>query len=318
MLKILHRFSKNEIQEYIFIDALLNNIYCVLDQIIHCQQPKITNFWVEGALGSGRTYFLKYIYFCLNPETQEEAFKRIIDSVKDLEKNDLACSLYYTAADFTHLLNELKTYSFDLCLGPYPPGHEGVENFAADVLSFYNATLGFNPYNINFVRYVEKPLAKLGLLNEFKRAICEAFECEYTHESICDIATNEAGEMIRLINRIAPSIEISADKIFQNCHIPEITEYIHREIDEHMRDKSENHKVVFFIDMFAPKTVDECIQLHHLTSQLVYKFDNKVWFIFTSSREYSTTECTTFMNKIKDHNSDSIKLFTQNPTPFEF
>ena len=318
MLKALHRFSENEIQEYIFSDALLNNIYCVLDQIVHCQRPKITNFWVEGTLGSGRTYFLKYIYFCLNPETQEEAFNRIIDSVKDLEKNDLTHSLYYSVADFTYLLNEVKTYSFDLCLGPYLPGHEGVENFAADVLGFYNAMLGFNPYDINFVRYIEKPLAKLSLLDEFKRALCETFECEYTYENICDIITYKALEMIQLINRIAPSLEVSIEKLFQECHISEITEYIHREIDEHLRDKDENHKVVFFIDMFAPKTADECMQLQHLTSQLVYKFDNKVWFIFTSRREYSTTECTTFMNKIKDHNSDSIKLFTRNPIPFKF
>lgn len=318
MPKALHIFEANEIQKYIFTDTLLNNICLVLDRLVHTQYPKITNIWVEGAFASGRTYFLKYIYFCLNPATREEAFTHIIEYVRNLEEKGSSNNLYFTLAEILYIRNALNSHTFDVCLGPYFPGYPGVKNFAEDVANFYHHTLGFHAFNYNYVRNIEWPLSRLGLLEEFKRRFSEEYEIEYSHENIDAALQLEASEIITLVNQVAPSIEITLHDLFRKSHNSEIAAYILKELVEYFKTKGNNHKVIFMIDMYDPLTANECSQLQELTYSVAGEFKDKVWFLFTGRLEYSNTECTDAMNKIKDHNSDSIRLRIENPIEFDF
>ena len=64
---------KIEIEEYVFTKDLIDELYTFLNDIFNKQEGK-TGIWIDGFYGSGKSHFLKYIYYCIDSETSESAF----------------------------------------------------------------------------------------------------------------------------------------------------------------------------------------------------------------------------------------------------
>src|SRR5690554_1431483 len=72
-----------EIEEYVFTDEIINNLYQTLQAIKDKGKVSKTGIWINGYYGSGKSHFLKYLHYCVNKQTQEKAFGRLEKAVKD-------------------------------------------------------------------------------------------------------------------------------------------------------------------------------------------------------------------------------------------
>ena len=71
-----------EIEEYVFTQDLMENLYRFLNNFLNQEQDK-TGIWINGYYGSGKSHFIKYVYYCLHMETSEKAFDHFISKVRD-------------------------------------------------------------------------------------------------------------------------------------------------------------------------------------------------------------------------------------------
>lgn len=84
---------KVEINEYVFTDEIINNLYQFLNAIKNRTGVSKTGVWINGYYGSGKSHFLKYVYYLLHPETSEKAFEKLIQAIKDKDLFDSSSKL---------------------------------------------------------------------------------------------------------------------------------------------------------------------------------------------------------------------------------
>ena len=57
---------KTEIEEYVFTDEIINGLYNVLNAI-WTQNVSHNGIWINGFFGSGKSHFLKFLSYCIDP-----------------------------------------------------------------------------------------------------------------------------------------------------------------------------------------------------------------------------------------------------------
>lgn len=77
-----------EIREYVFTDEIINGLYRVLNAIKNNQLFSHVGIWIDGYYGSGKSHFLKYLDYCIMPDTREEALNRFIEAVEEIDPLD--------------------------------------------------------------------------------------------------------------------------------------------------------------------------------------------------------------------------------------
>jgi len=58
-----------EIEEYVFTTTITENLYKYLNTLTNSKQDK-TGIWINGFYGSGKSHFIKYIYYCHSYESR--------------------------------------------------------------------------------------------------------------------------------------------------------------------------------------------------------------------------------------------------------
>lgn len=67
---------KVEIDEYVFTDEIINGLYKILSAI-QARDLSHNGIWINGYFGSGKSHFLKYLGYCLNPNFRDAALARL-------------------------------------------------------------------------------------------------------------------------------------------------------------------------------------------------------------------------------------------------
>ena len=76
---------KIEIEEYVFTEDLIDELYIFLNDIFNKQEGK-QGIWIDGFYGSGKSHFLKYIYYCIDSDTSESAFDHYIKNAQEMAR----------------------------------------------------------------------------------------------------------------------------------------------------------------------------------------------------------------------------------------
>lgn len=93
-----------EIKEYVFTDEILNGLYRILNAIKNNKPYDHVGIWIDGYYGSGKSHFLKYLDYCITPETRDVALKRLLDAVKEIDPFDGKHNLQFEFHRFKILL----------------------------------------------------------------------------------------------------------------------------------------------------------------------------------------------------------------------
>jgi DNA replication protein DnaC len=77
-----------EIDEYVFTDDIINNLYEILRNIRE-NHGNHTGIWINGYYGSGKSHFLKYVDYCLSPKYGAKALGRLREAVAERKPMEL-------------------------------------------------------------------------------------------------------------------------------------------------------------------------------------------------------------------------------------
>ena len=286
-----------EIQEYVFTDEIINGLYRILDAIKNNKAYDHVGIWIDGYYGSGKSHFLKYLDYCIKPDTQQEALQRLLDTVKAIDPFDEAHSL--TAGCSYDSLSDiaawLKKATIDTCIfnleTSYDNSTDKKQAFLHVFWNEFNDRRGFNKFNITLAQHLEKPLQDKGVFEAFKARIAEEGGDWEDAAQAADLIDNELDWVLDIVKELAPSLSADSirERIIKRDTVISIQKFS-AEIASYLKDKGDNYRLIMLADevsQFINKDRDRFLNLQEIITNLSEACQNKVWIACTAQQDLS-------------------------------
>ncbi|HCC95657.1 MAG TPA: hypothetical protein DEQ26_15310, partial [Flavobacteriaceae bacterium] len=170
---------EQEINEYVFTKDVIQNLYKFLNAISNKKEGK-TGVWISGYYGSGKSHFIKYLFYCLNKDTRELAFERYKKAVVEKQNDDLS---EITLSNIQLIQNSLNKSDINEIIFNVDAVSGTVKNnntITRILFNQLNANRGYNTSNIAIALLIEKHFDRKGLFEEFKAKVKEVIQEEWT------------------------------------------------------------------------------------------------------------------------------------------
>lgn len=293
---------KVEIEEYVFTDEIINNLYKVLSAIKEKNIDK-TGIWINGYYGSGKSHFLKYIHYCIDADTRESAFDRFIQAVKERDpflypdskitmNNAEMSSLkqWYDHAEIEDVLFNAQDVS---------KANKDNTTFTHIFFNMFNECRGYNAYNIPLALLFEKYLDKHNAFDQFKQKLKEKDGFNWDDDA-ADVVSNELDTVLSIAKTCVPTLDTESLKATlihpENFHID--TRKFSNEVKSYISTKGENYRFLFLVDevsQFINANKDVLLDLQTVIERLSLDCNQQVWIACTAQQ---TIESVTYESGI--------------------
>ena len=286
-----------EIQEYVFTDEIINGLFRILNAIKNNEPYDHVGIWIDGYYGSGKSHFLKYLDYCITPETRDAALSRFLETVKAIDPLDDKHNLCFDYDELFSIANWLKKATIDTCIfnleTSYDNSTDKKKAFLHVFWNEFNGKRGFNKFNITLAQNLEKPLAEKGVFEEFKARIAEEADGADWNDSgiAADIIDNELDWVLDIAKDLAPTLDKESirERIIKRDTNMSI-ERFGMELAAYLKDKGEDYRLIFLADevsQFINKERDRYLNLQEIITKLSEACDNKVWVACTAQQDLS-------------------------------
>lgn len=285
-----------EIEEYVFTDEIINGLYKILNAIKNNEHFSHIGMWIDGYYGTGKSHFLKYFDYCITPDTQEQAMKRLIDAVADIDPfADTSHSIDCDVEQLREIERWLKNATIETCIfnleTSYDNSVDRKEGFIHIFWNEFNALRGFNKFNIALAQHLEKPLQQKGKFEEFKAAIADMGGNWEDANDAADLIDNETDAVLDIAKELAPSLAIDSirERIIKRDTTISIDKFA-GELSSYLKDKGDNYRLIMLADevsQFINKQHDRFLNLQEIITKLSEQCQNKVWIACTAQQDLS-------------------------------
>ena len=171
-----------EIEEYVFTDDIINNLYDLLATIKDTKKQNDfgewvnkhahVGIWVDGYFGSGKSHFLKYLSYCINPKYSDKALSRIVDAVEAIDPLDDTHDITPTTDQIKEVARWTKdaivrTCNINLLTYKDDNDKEQKHSFLSIFWSLFNKMRGYNYTQFYLAQHLEKALDEEGVLDKW-------------------------------------------------------------------------------------------------------------------------------------------------------
>lgn len=284
-----------EIQEYVFTDEILNGLYRILDAIKNNKPYDHVGIWIDGYYGSGKSHFLKYLDYCITPETQSDALDRLLQAVEAIDPFDEHHKLGFDYSQLLSISQWLKKATIDTCIFNLETSYDNSTDkkmaFLHVFWNEFNGKRGFNKFNITLAQNLEKPLAEKGVFEAFKNRIKEEGGDWDNPGEAADLIDNELGMVLDIAQELAPTLD--KDSIRERIIKRDTNMSIERfgmELASYLKDKGDDYRLILLADevsQFINKERDRYLNLQEIITKLSEACDNKVWVACTAQQDLS-------------------------------
>lgn len=281
-----------EIKEYVFTDEIINNLYKVLLAIKNNKSVSKTGIWINGYYGSGKSHFLKYVHYCIDSATRQEAMERLVAAVKDRDfmKNP-GSKIRMTNAEVTELKRWYEHAEIeDILFNAQDVSKANRDNttFTNIFFNMFNECRGFNAYNIPLAILFEKYLNEKGAFEQFKIKLHEEEGFEWQTDA-ADVVSNELDTVLRVAKECVPALDTEALKSTllnkETYHID--TRKLATEICGYIKLKGENYRMLFLVDevsQFVNNNKDVFLDLQTIVERISLDCSRQVWIVCTAQQ----------------------------------
>lgn len=284
-----------EIQEYVFTDEIINGLYRILDAIKNNEPYSHVGIWIDGYYGSGKSHFLKYLDYCITPETREDAVARLLEAVKAIDPLDDKHNLQFDYDQLFSIAQWLKKATIDTCIfnleTSYDNSTDKKKAFLHVFWNEFNGKRGFNKFNITLAQNLEKPLQEKGVFEEFKARIAEEGGDWNDPGQAADLIDNELDFVLDIAKELAPTL--SVDSIRERIIKRDTNMSIDRfagELKSYLKEKGNDYRLILLADevsQFINKERDRYLNLQEIITKLSEECENKVWVACTAQQDLS-------------------------------
>jgi hypothetical protein len=280
-------FIQQEIDEYVFTPGITKNIYKFLDAVANKKEGK-TGVWISGYYGSGKSHFIKYLFYCLNEKYRDKAFLNFSDSVKDVDPLDepnlgLVKSLHKKLDDLTiaEIIFNIDAVS----------DNDGAKDRITRVLlNQLNAFRGYNDTNIALALYLEKPLDKKGKYKAFKEKVKSAFNEEWDGNQLRFVRMY-LDKVIQIAQEFDPELDKESLKSSILDRNQDYTiEFLIDELRDFLSTKDEGYRLLFLIDevsQYIGSNTSLLLNLQTIVEEIGSQIGPKVWIVCTAQQDLS-------------------------------
>lgn len=283
---------KQEIQEYIFTDELLEALYLIINTVINRRMGK-TGIWINGYYGSGKSHFIKYVHYCLNQETCEEAFTHFLEASSKYDTTKAGKSEDITPSNILLLKKKVLASKVEDIMF-------NVEDVTADgsykqrltrvILDMLNKHRGYNAGDIPLAILFEKYLDRKGKFEEFKELVAKELGYEDWTSDAVNIASFELDNILEIGKRLVPEMDIVAlhnrlsnpDSFkvdIEGVLIPELKDYV--------KDKDPGYRLLFLIDeisQYIGNNKEILLNYQNIIERVSEELNNQVWIACTAQQ----------------------------------
>ena len=285
-----------EIVEYVFTEEIVINLYNILLNIKQNQGSHV-GIWINGYFGTGKSHFLKYVSYCLDPHYSELAFMRLEEAIEDIVHSSKGGMTKLD--DYGVSMSEVKAlkkwYStqavIKMVMFNIGDVHDANSNQALAFTTIFwnqlNARRGYNSINLALAQYLEKALDDDGKFEEFKESVkSKGYDWE---RNISRFAAGRLDMALEMASEVDPklAIDVIRNKISNN-DINVSVEAFAAELKEYVdKQGSNNFRLLFFVDevsQFIGQHRDLLLQLQSLVKRLDEVCESKVWIACTAQQ----------------------------------
>ncbi|MCU4173933.1 BREX system P-loop protein BrxC [Carboxylicivirga sp. N1Y90] len=280
-------FIKQEIDEYVFTQGITKNIYKFLNAVANKKEGK-TGVWISGYYGSGKSHFIKYLFYCLNKEYRQDAFSNFKESLENLELTDEPTLLQ--VSNLQKSLDQLTIEEIIFNIDAVSDQDGAKDRITRVLLNQLNAYRGYNHSNIALALYLEKPLDKKGHFQAFKDKIKSAFNTDWTGNQ------NRFARMyLDKVIQIAMEFDADIDKESLKKSILDrnqdyTIEFLIDELKDYLSQQDDNYRLLFLMDevsQYIGSNTSLLLNLQTIVEEVGAQIGQKVWIVCTAQQELS-------------------------------
>lgn len=286
-------FINQEIEEYVFTQGITKNVYKFLDAIANKKEGK-TGVWISGYYGSGKSHFIKYLFYCLNRKYREKAFINFKEAVKNVgaleEPNPNLLALVQKKLDAL----EIDEIMFNI--DAVSDNEDEKDRITRVLLNQLNQFRGFNNTNIALALYLEKPLHEIGKLEEFKNQIKKEFNEEWTGNQL-RFTRMSLSKVLDIAKGCNPEFDTdSLKKVILDKNQDYNIDFLINELQDFLKNKPENYRLIFLLDevsQYIGSNTALLLNLQTIVEEIGTKIGTKIWMVCTAQQDLSNLIDTT-------------------------
>ncbi len=279
-----------EIREYVFTDELIEKLYKLLDTVINKREGK-AGIWINGYYGSGKSHFIKYAHFCLNPETQEDAFDHFIQKAEGYDATRPGADWNITPSNIALLKKKIQAPDIDnIMFNVEDETDDGSgERLTRIFLHMFNKFRGYNANDIPLALLFEKYLDEKGQFGEFKRLVKDEMDYDWELDA-ADIAAYELEGVLEIAKRLVPEMDtVSLHGKLSNPDSVKIgiNATLIPELRKFLADKAPNYRLLFLVDevsQYIGTNKEILLNFQNIIERVSEDCNNQVWIACTAQQ----------------------------------
>ena len=292
-----------EIDEYVFTDEIINNLYKILNNIRN-NQTSSSGIWINGYYGSGKSHFLKYIDYCLSEKWGKQALKRLRDAVAERPPMSLDVEPGEMDDIIRWYTEKAKVETIMFNIGTVHDANSDENSVFTQVFwNQFNGMRGFNDSHLALAENLEKALADDGKYEDFLQHVSdEGFDWKRNIHRF-------SGSKLDLALKMAADVDdkLSYDVVrnrIKNNEVNVSVESFAAELKEYIDKKNDrNYRMVFLCDeisQFVDNRGGLLLQLQEVVKKCFEECNSQVWFACTAQQDLSEVIESSDINKTSD------------------
>lgn len=279
-----------EIREFVFTDELVTKLYIVLNTVLNKSHKK-TGIWINGYYGSGKSHFIKYVHFLLNPNTSKEAFDAFEKAVVDYDPMKNGNNENITASNIRILFNRIKSSQCDnIMFNVEDETDDGSqERLTRIFLNMFNKFRGYNSNNIPLAILLEKTLDKKGKFNSFKKLIKSELENDWEDDA-ATLASTELQNVLEIAKKVCPELDIlslHATLINPDSFKVGINATLIPELQSYLKNKNKDYRLLFLVDeisQYVGSNKEILLNFQNIIERISEDCNHQVWVACTAQQ----------------------------------
>jgi hypothetical protein len=280
--------TQQEIEEYIFTPEITGNVYKFLAALLLEHQGK-TGVWINGYYGSGKSHFIKYLYYCLSINQYPNAFERLVASLNGVDPLSGP-----TLMDMNTIRTKLTSTDIDMLLfnidSASSQGGQGTSQDKTRITRILfnklNALRGYNDSNIALALYLERVLDKKGVFGSFKSKLLSEFGEEWDGNQNTYIQSFLEA-VLTTARTLIPELDTESLRLSITNDADTSIELFIRECQDFLVGKKDNYRLIFLIDemsQYIGNNTNLLLNLQTIVEEVGEKCSNKIWIACTAQQ----------------------------------